>query len=95
MEQLSLTVKKNQMLALLGHNGAGKSTTINMLTGLLEPDGGKGVWSSDHLRWVWSSGHPRWVWSSGHPRWVWLSGHLRWVWLSDHLRCGVGWGHLR
>ena len=25
---------------LLGHNGAGKSTTINMLTGLMEPDKG-------------------------------------------------------
>ena len=24
----------------LGHNGAGKSTTINMLTGLLSPNGG-------------------------------------------------------
>jgi ABC-type multidrug transport system ATPase subunit len=25
----------------LGHNGAGKSTTINMLTGILKPDKGK------------------------------------------------------
>ena len=43
MDQLSLVVKKDQMLALLGHNGAGKSTTINMLTGLLEPDAGKAI----------------------------------------------------
>ena len=40
VDQLSLSVKKNEMLVLLGHNGAGKSTTINMLTGLLEPDKG-------------------------------------------------------
>ena len=24
----------------MGHNGAGKSTTINILTGILKPDGG-------------------------------------------------------
>ena len=43
VDQLSLSVKKNEMLVLLGHNGAGKSTTINMLTGLLEPDKGNAL----------------------------------------------------
>jgi ABC-type multidrug transport system ATPase subunit len=40
VDGFSLKVQENQILALLGHNGAGKSTTINMLTGLLEPDRG-------------------------------------------------------
>lgn len=40
VSNLSLTVEQDQLLALLGHNGAGKSTTINMLTGLLSPTGG-------------------------------------------------------
>jgi ABC-type multidrug transport system ATPase subunit len=40
VDGLSLKVQESQILALLGHNGAGKSTTINMLTGLLEPDQG-------------------------------------------------------
>ena len=31
-----------QIFALLGHNGAGKSTTISMLTGLLSKTEGEG-----------------------------------------------------
>lgn len=31
-----LEVKKNSLLALLGHNGAGKTTMMNMLTGIVE-----------------------------------------------------------
>ncbi|KAJ7976760.1 ABC transporter A family member 1 [Quillaja saponaria] len=37
---LQLTLYENQILALLGHNGAGKSTTIAMLVGLLPPTSG-------------------------------------------------------
>jgi len=32
---INLKVYNGQIFALLGHNGAGKSTTISMLTGLL------------------------------------------------------------
>ena len=31
---------KGQITALLGHNGAGKSTTMNVLTGMLSPSDG-------------------------------------------------------
>jgi ABC-type multidrug transport system ATPase subunit len=34
VDDLSLTVRPNEILALLGHNGAGKTTTISVLTGL-------------------------------------------------------------
>ncbi|RHZ01207.1 hypothetical protein DYB26_007813, partial [Aphanomyces astaci] len=37
---LDLTMYAGQITALLGHNGAGKSTTISMLTGLYPPSGG-------------------------------------------------------
>uniref|UniRef100_A0A1J3IH85 ABC transporter A family member 1 n=1 Tax=Noccaea caerulescens TaxID=107243 RepID=A0A1J3IH85_NOCCA len=37
---LQLTLYENQILSLLGHNGAGKSTTISMLVGLLPPTSG-------------------------------------------------------
>jgi ATP-binding cassette, subfamily A (ABC1), member 3 len=36
VDSLSLTMYKGQIFVLLGHNGAGKSTTISMLIGLLE-----------------------------------------------------------
>jgi ABC-2 type transport system ATP-binding protein len=38
---LDLAVPQGAIYALLGDNGAGKSTTIRMLTGLLPPDGGR------------------------------------------------------
>ncbi|KAJ8755578.1 hypothetical protein K2173_022157 [Erythroxylum novogranatense] len=40
VNSLQLTLFENQILALLGHNGAGKSTTISMLVGLVPPTSG-------------------------------------------------------
>jgi ABC-2 type transport system ATP-binding protein len=41
VDRLSLAVPQGSIFALLGDNGAGKSTTIRMLTGLLPPDAGR------------------------------------------------------
>jgi ABC-2 type transport system ATP-binding protein len=41
VHRLNLTVPRGAIFALLGGNGAGKSTTIKMLTGLLLPDAGR------------------------------------------------------
>ena len=40
VNELSLVIEKGQFLGLLGRNGAGKSTTLKMLTGLLRPSSG-------------------------------------------------------
>lgn len=40
VNSLQLTLYENQILALLGHNGAGKSSTIAMLVGLISPTSG-------------------------------------------------------
>jgi len=40
VDGLSLTMYSGQITTLLGHNGAGKSTAISVMTGLLAPDGG-------------------------------------------------------
>lgn len=41
VENISLKVKPGEMVGYIGENGAGKSTTIKMLTGILEPTSGK------------------------------------------------------
>ena len=40
VNQLELTVSPGEVVTLLGHNGAGKSTTLKMLVGLLRPSEG-------------------------------------------------------
>lgn len=39
-DQLNFNVYKNEIFTLLGHNGAGKTTAINMLTGMVQPSRG-------------------------------------------------------
>ena len=41
VNDIHFTVKQGEMVAYIGENGAGKSTTIKMLTGILEPTSGK------------------------------------------------------
>lgn len=40
LDDLNLTVRQGEVFALLGANGSGKTTTINILTTLLRPDSG-------------------------------------------------------
>ena len=40
-ENLSFTVPKGRILGLLGKNGTGKTTTINILSGYLKPRSGE------------------------------------------------------
>lgn len=40
VQDLTLEVSRGEILGLLGANGAGKSTTINMLLGFISPDSG-------------------------------------------------------
>ena len=39
-DQVNLQVRRGEIHALLGENGAGKSTMMNMLAGLLQPTSG-------------------------------------------------------
>ena len=40
VNDLSLSINEGEIYGLLGHNGAGKSTTINVLLGFLQPESG-------------------------------------------------------
>lgn len=40
-KDISLSIKRGQFVALIGHNGAGKSSLIKMLLGLIAPSSGK------------------------------------------------------
>jgi len=37
---LSLNIKHNEVLGIIGKNGSGKTTTLNMLAGVVQPDSG-------------------------------------------------------
>jgi ABC-2 type transport system ATP-binding protein len=41
VEDLDLEIDEGEMIGYIGANGAGKSTTVKMLTGILEPSGGR------------------------------------------------------
>ena len=56
VDHLSFDVRKGEVFALLGHNGAGKSTTIDLILGLKAPGGGSakilGVDAAKHRKQV-------------------------------------------
>ena len=41
VNDISFSIKKGEMVAYIGANGAGKSTTIKMMTGILTPTSGE------------------------------------------------------
>jgi ATP-binding cassette subfamily A (ABC1) protein 3 len=49
VDRLSLNLYKNEIFALLGHNGAGKSTTIHILSGLYEATGGSVYYENENI----------------------------------------------
>ena len=40
VDDLSISVRMNEVFTILGHNGAGKTTALYMLTGVLKPTSG-------------------------------------------------------
>lgn len=49
VQEISFAVEEGSLFAFLGVNGAGKSTTIDMLCTLLKPDGGEAAISGHRL----------------------------------------------
>jgi ABC-type multidrug transport system ATPase subunit len=43
VNNLKISIKQGEIFTILGHNGAGKTTAIYMLTGVLSPTSGDAV----------------------------------------------------
>ena len=41
VDQLNLQIDRGEIVGMIGHNGAGKSTTLKMIAGLVEPTSGR------------------------------------------------------
>ncbi|MGA6829342.1 ATP-binding cassette domain-containing protein [Nitrospira sp. NS4] len=52
VDRVSFEVKQGEIFGLLGANGAGKTTVIKMLTGILPPTGGDGWVAGEDMRWA-------------------------------------------
>jgi len=49
LSDLSLNVQRGEVVALLGRNGGGKSTTLKSINGLVRPASGKIVFENQFL----------------------------------------------
>lgn len=49
LENLNFTLKKGEMISLVGHNGAGKSTLSNLITGFYQPTKGDILWGKESI----------------------------------------------
>ena len=49
LNNLSLKLYKNEIFVLLGHNGAGKTVLLNILTGLLKANSGSVIYNSQNI----------------------------------------------
>ena len=38
IKNFTLEIEPNELMSILGHNGAGKTTFINIMTGIIAPD---------------------------------------------------------
>ncbi len=54
LTEVSLDVEPGEVLALVGENGAGKSTVLSLVTGLLTPDSGRVVYDGTPVPRAWS-----------------------------------------
>lgn len=71
---LNLTIHEGSVYALLGRNGAGKSTTIKMLMGLVHPDFGSATVLGEDAHDMSPETRAQIAWvGEGHPLYKWMT----------------------
>lgn len=71
---LNLTIEEGSVYALLGRNGAGKSTTIKMLMGLVHPDFGSATVLGEDAHNMSPETRAQIAWvGEGHPLYRWMT----------------------
>lgn len=74
VNSLDLRVPQGCVYGFLGRNGAGKSTTIKMLTGMVHPDSGKGFVLGEDVAQLTPATRGRIAYlAEGHPLYRWMT----------------------
>ncbi len=83
LDEVSLTVRRGERLAVVGPSGAGKSTLVRVLLGLVEPESGRVLVDGADLRALdLDAWRERLAWVPQHP-------HLFAVSVADNVRLGA------
>jgi ABC-2 type transport system ATP-binding protein len=74
VDTLNLNIPKGAVYGLLGRNGAGKSTTLKMLTGMVRPDAGRIELLGEDVETLAPSTRARIAYlAEGHPLYTWMT----------------------
>jgi ABC-2 type transport system ATP-binding protein len=74
VDSLDLRVPRGTVYGLLGRNGAGKSTTLKMLTGMVQPDYGRVELLGEDIASLSSPTRARIAYlAEGHPLYTWMT----------------------
>jgi ABC-2 type transport system ATP-binding protein len=74
VDSLDLRVPRGTVYGLLGRNGAGKSTTLKMLAGMVRPDSGRAELLGEDVELLRPESRARIAYlAEGHPLYTWMS----------------------